>query len=49
MIRPVPTDAALGALAFFLAWVLGQVLVGDPVLPDEPTPAVYVHPEPITD
>lgn len=49
MIRPVPTDAALGAVVIFLLWVVGQAVAGEPALVDEPTPAVYVHPEPITD
>lgn len=47
--RRITADVAIGALAIFLAWVLGQVFIGEPALIDEPTPAVYVHPEPITD
>lgn len=49
MIRPVPADAAIGAVVIFLLWVAGQVFIGEPALIDEPTRAVYVHPEPITD
>ena len=47
--RRITTDAAIGALVIFLAWIAGQVSIGEPALIDEPTPAVYVHPEPITD
>lgn len=47
--RRITADAAIAAVVIFLAWCIGQVFVGEPALIDEPTPAVHVHPEPITD